>query len=128
MSQRSSQMLLLSHHESEKFHKVLRTLKGSKDSIKAARKWIVKHFSLVKGIAQALYIHMNTLTSFQQKLHLVYLMNDVLHAFLNHQQLSGISAFAPYVMRILKHAYTGHNASDQNRVLRVGYGVHCEYE
>ena len=75
-------------HEQEKFSGMLAALSGSKDHIRALRSWIVaqeESRACIHWICEQLRHRILSNTEFIARLHIIYVVNDVLHAFLKRR-------------------------------------------
>jgi len=109
------------------FFQFLQNINGSKDTIKNARRWIVKNSASHEArIAELLAAHMQSLQgqSFDRKLHLVYLVSDILHAFLKKREVKTevdpfCAGLGPHLYAIFDIAFRGHSTEDQDKVVKV---------
>ncbi|EKX46196.1 hypothetical protein GUITHDRAFT_107814 [Guillardia theta CCMP2712] len=64
------------------FKEMLTSLTGSKDHIRSMRAWIMSHEENVEFICEHFHARIISIKEFQPRLHIVYVLNDVLHACL----------------------------------------------
>ncbi|MES1920410.1 hypothetical protein MHBO_002081 [Bonamia ostreae] len=77
----------LSAQEKDQFQFILSKLDGSEESIKGAKKWVVSRGEACKDIAILILNKLKQIRpyDFQNKLFLLYLVNDILHSSLCHR-------------------------------------------
>lgn len=109
------------------FIALLDGVNGSKESIKSTRKWIVdKSVGHESRIAEIIAGRMLALQGapFERKLWLVYLLNDIAHAFskkrVNKSEVDQFCAgLGPHLLAIFDTAFRGHPPDDQDKVVKV---------
>jgi hypothetical protein len=87
----------LSTLEQSELSTLIQTLQPTQDSIKAAKDWIMARAKLCNDIVAALKSQLATLNGFEPRLHVMYLVNDVLL----HSSKAPMDFFAPALQRSL---------------------------
>jgi len=116
----------LSESEKKELKDILNKLEGSKESIKRAGAWIMKHRdSCVDGV---LAVQDTALSlpfyEFDKKLHLCWLVNDLLHESMQLKDPSQgmfvmddlTKAIANVLVKVLRSAWQGYRPDQQNKI------------
>lgn len=113
----------LSPEEVLQIKDILFRLEGSKESIKNAKKWLIDHKHACKQIGKALNEAMIAIDfpNFPKKLHILYLINDVLHESMRErkkvEELDGMTlALLFFLADMLRHAHYRHDQTSQDKV------------
>jgi hypothetical protein len=100
------------------------TLIPTKDSIKAAKTWIMARPDRAKEIAAYVQSRVEKLTDFEKKLNIIYLLHDVLHHSSRERAKTDTSdifseSFQPYLGQILKLGARGEHPDNQEKIVKV---------
>eukprot|EP00462_Mataza_sp_D1_P017568 CAMPEP_0175173384 /NCGR_PEP_ID=MMETSP0087-20121206/32016_1 /TAXON_ID=136419 /ORGANISM="Unknown Unknown, Strain D1" /LENGTH=438 /DNA_ID=CAMNT_0016464675 /DNA_START=8 /DNA_END=1321 /DNA_ORIENTATION=- len=106
---------------------IFSTVNGSKESIKTARKWIMSHANQHQArIAECMGLKMSALCRqpFQTRLHLLYLLNDVLVNFQKkREQPDTVDPFAdalgPHLLAVFSLCYPEESPEDKDKVTKL---------
>jgi len=116
----------LSDSEKKELAEILKNLEGSKESIKRAGAWIMKHRG--KCVDSVLAIKETVLSipfyDFDKKLHLCWLINDLLHESMQLKDPSQgmysmddlTKAIANVLVKVLRGAWQGYRPDQQNKI------------
>eukprot|EP01130_Rhizamoeba_saxonica_P002573 TRINITY_DN12352_c0_g1_i1.p1 TRINITY_DN12352_c0_g1~~TRINITY_DN12352_c0_g1_i1.p1 ORF type:complete len:590 (+),score=152.23 TRINITY_DN12352_c0_g1_i1:53-1822(+) len=114
----------LSSQERDEINQILDTLEATKESIRVGKDWIMERPQQALAIAQLITRRISQAQIFQEKLNIVYLVNDVLHHSTKNRSHPGetdtfCEAFKPSLARMLKSAYEGQTPELQDRILNL---------
>ncbi|KAL7160636.1 hypothetical protein ABFS83_01G109600 [Erythranthe nasuta] len=99
---------------------VLKSLTGTKESIKGAKTWFMQRSPFLPGLAEALRDRVFSLDDSERQLHIVYLANDILFDSLqrrvNPQEMDNEAlAFKPVLASMLARIYHNPHNKDENQ-------------